>query len=185
MDKRGISPLIAAILLVAFAVTLAALVSTYVINKAKEFHPEEIAEESLLCESVSLGYTADAAISIDAIPGDTSGLQLIGPITLINRGAFSIHQLIITAPGQVSQPYPVWDTSVSPARAIALEPGANNKYNISIGLNSDLEDKTIKIVPVVNDTEKVQLVRCTDRQVVIDYTQLCLDVGLTNTCETP
>ena len=44
MSKRGISPLIAAILLVAFAVTLAALVSTYVINKTKEFAKQEIKE---------------------------------------------------------------------------------------------------------------------------------------------
>ncbi len=54
MVKRGISPLIATVLLVAMGVALAALVSTYVIKQTKAFKPESFIEDSPYCEDLNL-----------------------------------------------------------------------------------------------------------------------------------
>ncbi len=175
MNKRGVSPLLAAVLLVAFAITLGAIVSNYVINKAREFDPEKIAEASILCESVSLGYTADENLHLEDQGG---GISTLEPVTIINRGSFSIHKLIITAPGQVSQTYPI----NTPLKYIA--PGdSNNEYNISIGLDPASSDKRIKIVPVINDREKNKFVQCAERQIVFDWSQLCMDIGKDEQCQ--
>src|SRR3989338_1842940 len=106
-SKRGISPLLASVLLVALAITMAAIVSNFVINKTKEFNPEQIAEQSLFCDSVSLGYTINDPDKLN-IYGENDNdpntgkrinakVSLFSPVTLINRGAFSIHQFIVNA----------------------------------------------------------------------------------------
>ena len=46
-NKRGVSPLLAAVLLVAFSVALAGIVANYVIKKTNEFDPNLIAEETI------------------------------------------------------------------------------------------------------------------------------------------
>lgn len=173
-NKKGVSPLLAAVLLVAFAVALGAIVSNYVIKQAKQFNPEVIAEQSVFCESVSLGYSVPDPDNLRVNNIDIGGrtVRVFGDITLINRGAFSIHQLIITAPGVQSRPYVIYDEE---GNAASIKPGADNKYNISISLGAS-SDTEIKIIPVIKDPEKNQFVRCPDRQVVIDYEQLCVEV---------
>src|SRR3989338_826000 len=54
MSKRGISPLIATVMLVGFAVALGAMVSTFLIKEAKDFKPESFLEDSPFCEGVVL-----------------------------------------------------------------------------------------------------------------------------------
>src|SRR3989344_437354 len=99
MNKRGISPLIATVLLVAFAVALAGIVSNYVINKTKEFKPEAIVEDSLLCDEVSLGF------SVTSVDGDpdvkceraaTGNIKYFKGLKLKNKGSFTIHKYQIT-----------------------------------------------------------------------------------------
>ena len=141
-NKRGISPLLAAVLLLALTISMAAVVSNYVIKKTKEFNPEKLTEESIYCESVSLGYMitdpeklgiyeqGKAGFDHDPITGNpiiVPGVSLFAPITLINRGAFSIHQFIINAPGLESRPSLIYDENLKPS---VLKPGKDNKYNI-------------------------------------------------------
>ncbi len=179
--KRGISPLLAAVLLVAFSITLAALVSTFIIKKAREFNPDVIAQESVLCDGVSLGYTVSQAdigtFGISRPNGAPASVEVLGPLTLTNRGSFSIHRLIITAAGVPS----VQHIFTDPPGVLSPQQG-NNRATISIQVNRNLPDKEIKIVPVINDTEKNQLVRCTDKQVSIDYVKLCTEVGRIANC---
>src|SRR3989344_7404170 len=110
-NKKGVSPLLAAVLLVAFAIALGAIVSNYLIKQAKEFNPEKIAEESVFCESVTLGYDIDDPTNLGFQEKTISGrpFTFFEYITVINRGAFSIHQLIISAGGMASRPYPIYD----------------------------------------------------------------------------
>ncbi len=173
-NKRGIGPLLATVILVAVAITLGALVSNYMISKAKAFDPSAIAEESVYCESVTLRYTAYAQETgdFDALDGCPNN-NLIGPIYLINSGAFSIHKLIITSPGYESLPPRniILEGSTVPGQII---PGGN--YPIRVQINPILDNKNIKIIPVIEDKEKDEFVSCVNRQLVIDYTKLCADV---------
>lgn len=174
-NKRGIGPLLATVILVAVAITLGALVSNYMIDKAKEFDPSAIAEESVYCESVTLRYTAYAqeTADFDAL-GGCSNSNSIGPIYLINGGAFSIHKLIITSPGYESLP-PRNILTAGSTEPGEIIPGGN--YPIMVQINSRLDNnKNIKIIPVIEDKEKDEFVSCVKRQLVIDYTELCADV---------
>ena len=182
-NKKGVSPLLAAVLLVALAITMSAIVSNYIINKTKEFNPEQLAEGSIFCESASLGFTvpdpAKLAVykDIDPVSGNKingQGVNLFGPITLVNRGTFSIHQLIISAPGLQSLNYLILEQG---GKVSSIKPGANNKYLISMQVNPANPNKEIKIVPVIKDTEKNHFVKCTDRQLIINYVQVCADVN--------
>lgn len=183
-NKKGISPLLAAVLLLALTISMAAIVSNYIIKKTKEFNPDTIAEQSTFCESVTLGYTIqeqdvpkfkvyeegddDPLNPGKKISGD--GVFLLSPITFVNRGSFSIYQLIINAPGLQSTVYPIINAKKR------IEPGANNKYVTSLQINPSDKNRQIKIVPVINDSEKNVLVKCTDRQLIVDYTVLCTDL---------
>ncbi|MBI2148539.1 hypothetical protein HYU23_02570 [Candidatus Woesearchaeota archaeon] len=190
--KKGVSPLLAAVLLVALAVTMSAIVSNYVIKKTREFNPEQLAEQSIYCESVALGYTIQDSSKLaiygqgenDPARGDpikSKGVFLFGPITLVNRGSFSIHQLIISAPGLQSLTYPVFGKD---NKITELKPGVDNKYTLSMQVNMDNTklDKEIKIVPVIKDIEKNQFVKCSERQLVINYKQVCQEI-LKKDCE--
>ena len=168
-NKRGVSPLLAAVLLIAFSIAMAAIVSNYLINRAKEFNPESIAQQSVFCESVNLGFSVDTPEDF-GIQTPSSGVELLGPITLINRGSFSIHQLIINAPGR---------QSITVGLPEPIPPGAENKYELAgIQINSGSPETEISIVPIIKDLEKDQFVKCTDRQLIIDYKELCTEVVL-------
>ncbi len=180
-NKRGIGPLLATVILVAVAITLGALVSNYMISKAKEFDPSKIAEESVYCESVTLGYTAYAedndnvgAINVpdgDVVEGLDLTNQILGPIVLINRGAFSIHKLIITSPGYESLPP---RNIIADDESVKLDPG--DKYAINVQIDTTKSSKSIKIVPVISDIEKEQYVSCVNRQLIFNYCELYGDV---------
>lgn len=186
--KKGVSPLLAAVLLVALAVTMAAIVSQFLIKKTQEFNPDQLAQQSLYCDSVSLGYSVPDATklgiytdgSIDPTTDKIirgSGLYFFSPITLINRGNFAIQKFIINAPGMASAPALVYEIDASGHFIpISLMPGLNNKYNITIQINPNNIIKDIKIIPIIKDPEKNQLVICTDRQLVINYQQICQDI---------
>ncbi|MFA4887315.1 MAG: archaellin/type IV pilin N-terminal domain-containing protein [Candidatus Nanoarchaeia archaeon] len=96
MSKRGISPLIATVMLVGFAVALGAMVSTFLIKEAKDFKPESFLEDSPFCEGVVLepvvvdrptgatGIAANADWPMAGMP--PSGGGLFAPIDYSGRG---------------------------------------------------------------------------------------------------
>ena len=184
-SKRGISPLIATVLLVAFSLILAAIVSNFILKKTRDFNPSILAEDSVFCDSVNLGYGIDQAQSLKlgkyeeglspnpfAASGTLpSGTHLFGPFNLTNKGTFSIKQLIITAPGKGSKTFPIFINGV-PGQ---LAPAQSKEFYVSLDFGSSLGDE-IKIVPIIKDTEKNQFVRCPTKQVVFRYNQLCNEV---------
>jgi len=189
-NKKGVSPLLATVLLVALAVTMATIVSTFLIKKTQEFNPDQLAQQSLYCESVSVGYNVPDALKDQLgiyhegaddplnqgkkISG--KGVAFLYPINLINRGAFSIQYFIVNAPGLESKRN---TNSDNQDQITVLKPGKSpdNEYTTMIQVNEDYKKSTeIAIIPVIKDLEKNQLVQCTDRQLIIDYDKLCKDV---------
>ncbi len=181
-DKRGISPLLATILLVALTITMAAIISNFLINKAKSFDPNVIAQQSVFCDEVTLGYTVPNPNLLTINSRDIRGnpFYFFENLTIVNKGAFSIQKFIITAPGYSSRPYPIINSS---GRIDTLKPGDNNKYNLSIQLKKNINLGTnIIIVPIINDPEKNQLIECANRQLIINYSQLCVEIGKSIEC---
>lgn len=202
-NKRGVSPLIATVILVAISIAMAATISTYFLKQAKEFNPEEIVEGGILCESVTLGFDVGEGFSISS-----SNPSSIGPLVLINRGSFSIYQLVITAPGFKSRNLNVLEldpTGNSDNPEIdsnggyilgAILPsddtdtGRNdNEYPLTLQIRDNEANREIKIVPVICDVEKSEgctdqnkrvLVTCPNRQLVINYEELCERLTTTN-----
>ena len=177
MQKKGISPLIATVLLVAFSIALAAIVSTYVVQKTKEFKPEAIIEDTLLCDEVYLDYRIDAdedgyTLSYEQVSANLEIYKLKG-LKIVNKGAFSIHKYVINSPGlETSEQF----LTQNNARK-ELIPGEERE--LEIGLRNDPNDKLIKITPIIKDPEKEVFVKCSKRQLIFDHERLCNDVGCT------
>ncbi|HLC58570.1 MAG TPA: archaellin/type IV pilin N-terminal domain-containing protein [Candidatus Nanoarchaeia archaeon] len=187
-NKRGVSPLLAAVLLVAFSVALAGIVANYVIKKTNEFDPNLIAEETIFCESVNLGYSVDvnpitnfrirrAGQTGPGLNGNIpTGVELLGPFTIINKGSFTIHQVIVNAPGIGSRTLPIGAVNVG----LSPSAGSNRLTNYYVQLDSTALGK-ITLVPIIKDNEKDQFVRCPKQELIIDYIQLCNDLRTRNT----
>lgn len=176
-NKRGISPLIATVLLVAFSIALAAIVSTYVIQQTKKFKPMAIVEDSLLCDDVSLDYDIEDPQNLQY---ETSGsICTLKGITLVNKGAFSIYKYIITSPGLGTSPEQFFLNEGNNEKSPILPQGTRK---ITIGLKNR-EDKLIKITPIVKDPEKENtFVKCTRRQLIFDHVKLCAEFNCVNPC---
>ena len=144
--KKGISPLIATVLLVAFSIALAGIVSTYVINKTSEFDPGAIVEDSLLCDEVNLGFlVTDTDISnVDC--EDVSGITLFNGLSLKNKGSFTIRKIQIDSPGiEGGIPTPINEnTGIKPSASI----------DQSLPFTGNFLDAIIKITPSIVDPEE-------------------------------
>ena len=179
INKKGVSPLIAAVLLIAFTIALGAIVSTFLIKKTQEFKPEEIAQQSTFCEAVTLGYTASNEDGDERLIITTGETQLLKNLILINKGSFSIHELVITSPGFTSRSQKIFDEEGIIVLG-GIAPGGRYTIDIQIYIDTEIgigsANKEIKIVPKVKDPETGKLVICPDRQMVLDYTRLCKDI---------
>lgn len=163
-NKKGVSPLLAAVLLIAFSIVLAAIVSNFVIKKTKEFKPEVIAEDSVYCDSVSLGY------KIDSANYGLEGNNLITGIVLVNKGTFSVYQLLINTPGLPSITVRLLDND---NKEIPIYPSDNtsteekeNEYPIGkLQIGSGPE---IKIIPIIKDSDTGNFVKCPNKELTIE-----------------
>lgn len=225
MVKRGISPLIATVLLVGFTVALGAIVSTYLIKEAKEFNPESFIEESAYCESLILEplviegppnmqprqpwplSTVVPATQNDndlytqglAECSSTADVCLIQGLGFKNKGSFSLHSVLITAPGSTNQLYlPVRDSNPGQAgnvRSITkIGPGKNWGYddvgtavvrNLAIAYNpenvheADETTRIFKVTPQVQDIEKTEergipvIIPCSKQEITFDIGKVC------------
>ena len=185
MKKKGVSPLIATVLLVAFAVAIGAVVSNYIIKQTKEFKPEKLVEDSLLCDDVNLGYSIDP--STDILPKDWLCLyepNVLAGINIVNKGKFSIYKYSLTTQGKSSpsdEPAGHYDGGTFTKDASGIKPG--KKQQMFFGVNGDIRDKTIRIIPIVKNPEaENEFVKCTKSALVIDYDRLCKDINNGN-CE--
>lgn len=182
--KKGVSPLIATVLLVAFAVAIGAVVSNYVIQKTKEFKPEKLVEDSLLCDEVSLGYSIDP-------PDDTLAKDwlciyndnILSGINLVNKGKFSIYKYSINIQGRsnpTDDPAGYYESTIFKKYDTGLKPG--KKQQIFFGINNN-NNKIIKVVPIIKNPEvENEFVKCAKSALVIDYDKLCREITGDNNC---
>ncbi|MEK6948034.1 MAG: archaellin/type IV pilin N-terminal domain-containing protein [Nanoarchaeota archaeon] len=194
--KKGVSPLIAVVLLVAFSVAMAAFVSTYVINKTKKVNFESFAEDTVLCDSVTLAYdtlkdetTGENKLKVIPVSG-INNLFLITGLKLKNKGSFTIYKLTITAPGQPSQEYGILG-GIKPSgskdntgKSIDYfdELGNQDDRGIAFTYNNDInlfkKNPNIKITPWIRNPDKKdgdpeQNVICTKKVLYINPIELC------------
>ena len=180
-DKRGVSPLIAAVLLVGFAVAMAAFVSTFVIKKTEEFKPESFIQDSALCESVSISYelmknnNGDILLNFD----DAGDINIMHGLTIKNKGPFTVYKITINPPGQKSQEYAIND-GIKPGKFLGGETIAD-ATELPLGFKKTTTDNTIKIVPWIKDPEKEEddpekNVVCTKRPLYINPVDICKKV---------
>jgi len=186
MNKRGISPLIATVLLVAFAVALAGIVSTYVISKTKEFKPEAIVEDSLLCDEVNLGFSVDSDLSnvkCDSIT-DSTDVKYFKGLKLKNKGGFTIHKYQITYPGMGTSPpskVGVYSSGNFVPDDTGLIPNEEHAYYFAYLTDpGSIFGDEFKITPIIKDPETGNEVICTKRQLVIKAGSICNDLGYAN-----
>jgi len=183
MNKRGISPLIATVLLVAFSIALAAIVSNYVIQKTKEFKPEKIVEDSLLCDEVNLGYSIDPVPS--TIPASNwlcttiTSPEILAGINIVNKGKFSVYKYSVSVEGKTIQqeaPAGSYDNNNHLFSSSPILPG--QKQPMFFGITGSNSDYTIRIVPIVKNPEvENEFVKCTRSALTIDYIQLKNDIN--------
>ncbi len=158
--KRGISPLISAVLLIGFSVALAAVVSTFVIQKTKDFDVGSVVSSSY-CEEVVLGIGSQGpTFNYDASSLDSS-LLLLQDFTLTNKGAFTIRQLSYTAPGLSSVTYPL-QGDVEP-----IQSGQSTPLTFSYPAGTSEGD--FKFTPWIQDPETMEYVPCEAQQLVVSY----------------
>ena len=106
-SKKAISPLIATVLLVGFSIVLAGIVTTFVINKTKEFQPEKIIEDDLLCDNVAIDITVPDINLLSYITASDGTTKLLKGLNLTNKGSFTIHKVTINSPGFPSTESPL------------------------------------------------------------------------------
>src|SRR3989344_1978458 len=189
MSKRGISPLIATVMLVGFAVALGAMVSTFLIKEAKDFKPESFLEDSPFCEGVVLEPLVLAAPNnpgncqvanqpkprwprtTNSCPLPNSNQCIVEGIVFRNKGSFSIHSVWVSGTGVSNQV--LFPARVGGAVVVApLPPGktwgvtatANEFRNpiLSYIPQPANQPRVLKITPRVVDPEKTAEAREAD-----------------------
>src|SRR3989344_3410021 len=81
--KKGISPLIATVLIIGFTIAIAGIVTSFLLNSSKDIKFEKFMEDNEFCDQVAISIT-EAYCS-----------GPICPITLKNKGSFNIYGVII------------------------------------------------------------------------------------------
>lgn len=109
-NKRGISPLIATVMLIGFTIVMAGIVSTFIIRQTKEnFNPDKLLEDSSLCDQMFLGIeipdSTKVKISNGANPSANNPPRLQG-IYIKNKGSYAVRGLYVDVKeGDVTVPY--------------------------------------------------------------------------------
>ena len=154
MSKRGVSPLIATILLVGFTIAIGAMVSSFLIKNTQEsFKPEVIIKDSEFCDSVSLGYVYNSSNS--AKPWDVSTERFLRGFNITNKGAYSITNLTIKRTCMPSDmKIPIIDYSASSDTNLVpktIKPGNNSEVRFTY--NPTIKDKNaiIEFTPWIKD----------------------------------
>ncbi len=210
--KRGVSPLIATVLLVGFTIVMAGLVSTFVIKQTKEtFNPDKLLEDSTLCDQMTLGIDVPDKSKLK-ISGSGSSNYLEG-VSVVNKGGYSARGLILNVDGVKDDMSYIFDPELNisaggksvkeelrpkakdgttPMNYIA--PGGSYDFPRTSGngiyvVNTKFDDPEqtfkIKVYPIIKDFDKDQAVKCAKSVLVIDYKELCNSYGLGgNSCIT-
>ncbi len=169
-NKKGVSPILATVLIIAISIALAVVAFNYMNKKATDFDPEKLSQSSVYCDSVAIGLrTDDPCICTE----QNCGVKLLDRIDVVNKGSFSITQLVINVPGD-------------PARVVflnpTLAPGLSQRTPIQLSKASD--ESEIKIVPAIKDVETGEVIKCSEKELKIDdYKSLCEVDPATEDCK--
>lgn len=202
--KKGVSPLIATVMLIGFTIAMATVVSTFIIKQTKEtFNPENLIEDSSICDQMSLGVNVkEANLKIEKSTQTASNLYYIKGISIQNKGSYAVRGFVISPDSMKSEIQYNFDNRIS--KNIIKDDGdkmrdglqgTDSVYYLSpakmygfgtkgIPIGEDITDtaKTkIKVYPVVFDPEKEKGVKCAKSLLVFDYREVCNGYGHTNT----
>lgn len=200
MSKRGISPLIATVLLVGFTIVMAGVVSTFIIKQTKEtFNPDKLLEDSTLCDQMVLGV--DVPVKDDLKIND----KYLEGVSIVNKGTYAVRGLVVTVDGveddmtfifdpeinktvgSKSVPDPLKPTvdaggllqnMIKPGKSYDFpRTGGKGIYIVNKNINEAGKTFKIKVYPIIKDFEKDQAVKCAKSVLVIDYKELCNSYG--------
>lgn len=166
-NKKGVSPLVATVLLIGFSLAIAAMVITFSINKTKSTiaDVEKTMVSSQYCNDVAFQVQPE---SCELVSGGVEGCNNLGAVTKVlknvqikNKGTFSIRKLKITSIGLEVPPF---DDTIKPnARSTVGD------IQVCIG---DDTDGIVRFIPFVKD-EKEQLIPCSQNQKEFDANEFC------------
>ena len=176
--KKAISPLIATVLLVGFAIVLAGLVSTFIIQKTKEFKPDKLVEDDLLCDNVAIDITAPNTNEVRYISISGTQYKFEG-LRLKNKGSFTIHKILINSPGFLPS-----ETPINPE--IGLPPenpsdATTSETPIVLGVEKQEDESTqdISIIPIIKHPEQDIYIKCQRAEIKINTQKICTQLGIT------
>ena len=161
--KRGISPLIATVLLIGATIMIAAIVSTFIINQTKKFEPEKFMGESSYCQDVVLGTKIINSVACDEIPGRPDCMS-IQNLALVNKGVFKITKVDVNAVGLGSGAI-VFDVPLMPSEIMCRDDQGICDLN-KLFKPGICKDKSVRIIPHIN-IEGEEIV-CTQSEMIIN-----------------
>lgn len=174
--KRGISPLIATVLLIGATIMIAAIVSTFIINQTKKFEPEKFMGESSYCQDVVLGTKEVNQNACGDIKQDCKAIE---NIALVNKGTFTIKAIDINADGLNGGKIDI--ETISGGSIKGLKPGrllctkraeCSNADDIALEEFGKVftpgicKDKTVRIIPHIS-VEGKEII-CTQSEMIIN-----------------
>lgn len=170
MNKKAISPLIATVLLVGFSIVLAGIVTTFVIDKTKEFNPEKIVEDDLLCDNIAIDITVPDQNAL--IYETASNVKILKGLNLTNKGSFTIHKVTINSPG-----FPSKESPLNPI----IKPGEGYDQ-LSLGVRDPTIEEVITIIPWIKHPEEENTyIKCQRSEIKIIPKKICEEILGTGT----
>ena len=199
--KRGISPLIATVLLVGFAITMASIVITFVISETKNIGEriEGMSTDSRYCDSVKFGVEVYKGNGNGLVLGNVDNANVLQNLLIRNKGAFRIFGFrivtestsVIYALGDGNGYYIDGDNldadfrdhtitekeQVKSSGAPVLIAYFKNNERVLLPIPAlnpkNLEDTTFKLAPIIQDPESKEAVVCVDEELSINWRDLC------------
>ncbi len=167
MHKKGVSPLIAAVMLIGFAIVIGTFVSTFIIAKVKQTNFAAY-EDSPYCEQTVLEIVTDPAHPDNfKIEGSGDAFTVKG-LALKNKGTFSVYGIVLNAPGKGTQKARYKPEDV-------LKPGSLNALaTAGIPFAGGTETK-LTIIPEIKDpeSETVKYIVCSKAASTMDLKTAC------------
>ena len=184
MKRRGVSPLIATVLLIGATIAIAAIVSTFIIQQTKKFEPEKMMGESTFCQDVVLGLKfPDGAPDCQEVADMPDGCKVIGNPILVNKGSFGITKLAVGADKLSSGELRLSEDRLGPGKKLCgggsadacidqdiiyddCGPGGRACFKIPV-----CDEGKTRIVPYI--TVEEETIACTQSEMVINYENVC------------
>ena len=177
MKKRGISPILATVLLVGFTIAIAGVVTSFLISETKDkFNPENIITESEFCDNVALGYEImvnDFGESQAKQSPSGTMTELTG-VKLKNKGSFSIRNITIIGLDSNNVDLYIVDDDTGDTLVDGLLPTKSVDALIKFrgSYDSSVEENIIKIMPWIRDPKKKEYVLCADRALILNLNDI-------------